>query len=264
MLFILLVQIGNVILNSMYMNIDALEIFNTLVLSIIVSSAFLIGAILSIFIHYPERIRADLAAFSAGIFFATIAFSLIDEAIREGSFITMVIGFGVGAVVFSVINRILQTRYKSKTKNNNNTSSSKTVIIGTFLDSFPETIFIGVIIALNLQGLMSAVLALFLGNLTATMEGAKRMVDDSKHNLKIFNEWLYVFVIVTLGGPLGWYLEKPLNPEQLSMIISFAAGALMAFITEELIPQAYKRVELHIGLSSSFGFIIALALFHYL
>lgn len=263
MLFILLVQIGNVILNSMYMNIDALEIFNTLVLSIIVSSAFLIGAILSIFIHYPERIRADLAAFSAGIFFATIAFSLIDEAIREGSFITMVIGFGVGAVVFSVINRILQTRYKSKTKNNN-TSSSKTVIIGTFLDSFPETIFIGVIIALNLHGLMYAVLALFLGNLTATMEGAKRMVDDSKHNLKIFNQWLYVFVIVTLGGPLGWYLEKPLNPEQLSMIISFAAGALMAFITEELIPQAYKRVELHIGLSSSFGFIIALALFHYL
>ena len=263
MLFILLVQIGNVILNSMYMNIDALEIFNTLVLSIIVSSAFLIGAILSIFIHYPERIRADLAAFSAGIFFATIAFSLIDEAIREGSFITMVIGFGVGAVVFSVINRILQTRYKSKTKNNN-TSSSKTVIIGTFLDSFPETIFIGVIIALNLQGLMSAVLALFLGNLTATMEGAKRMVDDSKHNLKIFNQWLYVFVIVTIGGPLGWYLEKPLNPEQLSMIISFAAGALMAFITEELIPQAYKRVELHIGLSSSFGFIIALALFHYM
>jgi len=247
----------------MYMYTDALEIFNTLVLSITVSSAFLIGAILSIFIHYPERIRADLAAFSSGIFFATIAFSLIDEAIREGSFITMVIGFVVGAVVFSVINRILQTRYKSKTKNKN-TSSSKTVIIGTFLDSFPETIFIGVIIALNLQGLTSAVLALFLGNLTATMEGAKRMVDDSKHNLKIFNQWLYVFVIVTIGGPLGWYLEKPLNPEQLSMIISFSAGALMAFITEELIPQAYKRVELHIGLSSSFGFIIALALFHYM
>jgi ZIP family zinc transporter len=244
------------------MDTDVLEIFNTLVLSITVSSAFLIGAILSIFIHYPERIRADLAAFSAGIFFATIAFSLIDEAIREGSFITMVIGFVVGAVVFSVINRILQTRYKSKTKNKNN-SSSKTVIIGTFLDSFPETIFIGVIIALNLQGLMSAVMALFLGNLTATMEGAKRMIDDSKHNL-IFNQWLYVFVIVTIGGPLGWFLEKPLNPEQLSMIISFAAGALMAFITEELIPQAYKRVELHIGLSSSFGFIIALALFHYM
>ena len=247
----------NIIANS-----EFLEILNTLLLSVLVSSAFLIGAILSIFIHYPERIRADLAALSAGIFFSTISYSLIDDALREGSFITMAIGFIIGAVVFSVINRLLQ-RSSSKIKSKN-ISSSKIVIIGTFLDSFPESIFIGVIIALNLQGLMAAVLALFIGNLTATMEGAKRMVDVSEHKLIIIKQWFYVFVIVTIGGPLGWYLEKPLNPEQLSMIISFSAGALMAFITEELIPQAYKRVELHIGLSASFGFIIALALFHYL
>jgi zinc transporter, ZIP family len=244
-------------------NNDILEILNTLLLSMIVSSAFLIGAILSIFIQYPERIRADLAALSAGVFFSTISFSLVDEALKEGSFITMVVGFIIGAIVFSVINRILQNRSNSKTKNRD-ISSSKTVIIGTFLDSFPESIFIGVIIALNLQGLMAAVLALFIGNVTATMEGAKRMVDVSKRKSYILKPWLFIFVIVTIGGPLGWYLEKPLNPEQLSMIISFAAGALMAFITEELIPQAYKRVELHIGLSASFGFIIALALFHYL
>jgi len=244
-------------------NNEILEILNTLLLSMLVSSAFLIGAILSIFIHYPERIRADLAALSAGIFFSTISFSLIDEALREGSFITMVVGFIIGAIVFSVINRILQKSSISKTKNKD-VISSKTVIIGTFLDSFPESIFIGVIIALNLQELMAAVLALFIGNVTATMEGAKRMVDVSKRKSYILKPWFYIFVIVTIGGPLGWYLEKPLNPEQLSMIISFAAGALMAFITEELIPQAYKRVELHIGLSASFGFIIALALFHYL
>jgi len=244
-------------------NNEILEILNTLLLSMIVSSAFLIGALLSIFIKYPERIRADLAALSAGIFFSTISFSLIDEALREGSFITMVVGFIIGAIVFSVINRILQKSSISKTKNKD-VISSKTVIIGTFLDSFPESIFIGVIIALNLQELMAAVLALFIGNVTATMEGAKRMVDVSKRKSYILKPWFYIFVIVTIGGPLGWYLEKPLNPEQLSMIISFAAGALMAFITEELIPQAYKRVELHIGLSASFGFIIALALFHYL
>lgn len=74
----------------------------------IVSSAFLIGAILSIFIKYPERIRSDLAALSAGIFFSTISFSLVDEALREGSVIIMVVGFIIGTVVFSVINRILK------------------------------------------------------------------------------------------------------------------------------------------------------------
>lgn len=174
----------------------------------------------------------------------------------------MAVGFIIGAIVFSVMNRILQ-RSNSQIKSKE-ISSAKIIILGTFLDSFPESIFIGVIIALNLQGLMAAVLALFIGNIAATMEGAKRMVDVSARKLKIIKPWFYIFVIVTIGGPLGWYLEKPLNSEQLSMIISFAAGALMTFITEELIPQAYKRVELHIGLSASFGFIIALALFHYI
>lgn len=247
----------NIIVNN-----EFFEILNTLLLSTVVSSAFLIGAILSIFIPYPERIRADLAALSAGVFFSTISFSLIDDALREGSFITMAVGFIIGAIVFSVMNRILQ-RSNSQIKSKE-ISSAKIIILGTFLDSFPESIFIGVIIALNLQGLMAAVLALFIGNIAATMEGAKRMVDVSARKLKIIKPWFYIFVIVTIGGPLGWYLEKPLNSEQLSMIISFAAGALMAFITEELIPQAYKRVELHIGLSASFGFIIALALFHYI
>lgn len=247
----------NIIVNN-----EFFEILNTLLLSTVVSSAFLIGAILSIFIPYPERIRADLAALSAGVFFSTISFSLIDDALREGSFITMAVGFIIGAIVFSVMNRMLQ-RSNSQIKSKE-ISSAKIIILGTFLDSFPESIFIGVIIALNLQGLMAAVLALFIGNIAATMEGAKRMVDVSARKLKIIKPWFYIFVIVTIGGPLGWYLEKPLNSEQLSMIISFAAGALMAFITEELIPQAYKRVELHIGLSASFGFIIALALFHYI
>ena len=75
----------------------------------------------------------------------------------------MAVGFIIGAIVFSVINRIIQ-RSNSKIKSKN-ISSSKTVILGTFLDSFPESIFIGVIIALNLQGLMSAVLELFIGNI---------------------------------------------------------------------------------------------------
>ena len=51
---------------------------------------------------------------------------------------------------------------------------------------------------------MAAVLALFIGNITATMEGAKRMVDASERKINILKQWSIVFVIVTIGGPLGW------------------------------------------------------------
>jgi ZIP family zinc transporter len=261
------------------LNSEVLEFANSLVFSTLVSSGFLIGALLSIIFRYPERLRADLSAFAAGIFLSSIAFSLIDDALKEGSFITMALGFGVGAVAFSVMNRILQKikenqdqkRKESEMKSgeSNNTSgtprssgnSSRIMIVGIFLDSFPESIFIGVIIALDIEGLIAATLALFIGNLAATMEGSKRMFEENRQRFQTLKQWVYIFVIISIGGPIGWYLEKPLSPEQLSIIIGFAAGALMAFITEELIPQAYKRAELHIGLSSSFGFLLGLALF---
>ena len=41
---------------------------------------------------------------------------------------------------------------------------------------------------------MSAVIALFLGNLTATMEGAKRMIDDTNITRKFLNNG-YTFLL---------------------------------------------------------------------
>jgi hypothetical protein len=69
------------------------------------------------------------------------------------------------------------------------------VIIDTFLDSIPKNVYIGIIIALNLPGLTSAVVVLFLGNPAATLEGAKRMVEEGVARSEIFKKWVYVFAI---------------------------------------------------------------------
>lgn len=59
-----------------------------------------------------------------------------------------------------------------------NVSSSSTILIGTLLDSIPESLFLGVIIALNLSNLWGATITLFLGNFSSTIEGAKRMYEE--------------------------------------------------------------------------------------
>jgi len=243
------------------------------ILSIAVASAFPLGALVAIFVNYSTRIKADMASFGAGIFFSTIAFSLIDDALKVGSPIDMIIGFASGAVVFSVMNHILIKRHRDRLASQESprgigkarrSNPATTVIVGTFTDSIPETIFIGVIIALGLQGLTAAVIALFLGNLAATLEGAKRMQEKDKSRFDIIKKWLYVFVPVALAGPVGFYLVRPLSNDELAIIVGFAAGALMAFISEELIPQAYKRAEVHIGLSATLGFLLGFSIFYFL
>lgn len=241
-------------------------------MGIAVAIAFPIGAVASIYINYPGRIRADLGAFSAGVFFSTIAFSLVNESIKEGNFITMLIGFAAGAIVFSTVDRLLKTvekRMDSHKGENDldqktNSGSGRAVMLGTLIDSIPETLFVGVSIAIGGTGLLAAVFALFLGNLGATMEGAQRMLDRKRKKTELLTKWIYVFIIVSAAGPIGYYLVKPLDPSHISIIIGVAAGALISFVTEELIPQAYEKAEYHIGLSCSLGFLIGLSLFYFL
>jgi zinc transporter, ZIP family len=150
-----------------------------------------------------------------------------------------------------------------------NTSSSSTILIGTLLDSIPESLFLGVIIALNLSNLWGATITLFLGNLSSTIEGAKRMYEEGirSENIKekrkiIIQQWMYVFLIVSIAAPLGYYLVKPLSHGQISIILGFAAGALMAFLTEDLIPEAYKKSNFYNGIATTFGFLIGFTLFN--
>jgi zinc transporter, ZIP family len=285
----------------------------TLLMTLFVASSFIFGSILSINIKYPKRLKGDLASFSAGIFFSTVSFILVDESIEIGSFSTMAIGFVAGAVIFSFAHKFLKKQlpkvsesfkaidnennkveniqtdsrhiekytkskrikkiktifikktYKKKNDTKNlPVNSANTLVIGKLMDSIPKALFIGVIVALDIVGLLAAVISLFLGNLTATMEGARRMREEGKSAKVILKRWSIIAIAVAISGPLGYYLARPLSNEQLSILIGFAAGDLIAFIVEDLIPEAYKKVEWHTGLSAAFGFLTGLTMFHFL
>ncbi len=283
--------------------IDFGDLFNlaqdallTFLMTFTVASSFILGALISLHVRYPERLKGDIAAFSAGIFFAAVAFILIDESIDVGSFTTMAIGFSAGVITFSLSNRFLKKQLASVSNSIKNkvhnlsgqekTTESKdsdqgeekespktkrlgwgygnTVIVGKLMDSLPKALFIGVIVALDLRGLFAAVTALFLGNITATIEGARRMSEEGKTRKQILTRWLYVSISVAVAGPIGFFLARPLSNEHLSILIGFAAGDLIAFIVEDLVPEAYKKNEWHTGISAGFGFLMGIAIFHFL
>ena len=276
------------------------EFTQSVTLGILVASAFPIGAAVAVARKFPKRLKGNLAAIAAGIYFSTLAFSLIEEGIKVSSFPAMAAGFAIGAVSFSIAHPVVKERKKltkmfsmassqkkeeetddveednnkSSSKNEKNdekhqqqsgsSSSGEMNIVGTVLDSLPENLFLGAILALNLSGLSAASIALFLGNLTATMDGAQRMFDKGMQRSKILKRWIADFLIVAPAGVIGLYLVKPLGEAGVGGIIGFAAGALLVFVTVDLIPKAYSEENWHIGLSTSLGLIAVLAIFHYL
>jgi zinc transporter ZupT len=273
------------------------EFTQSITLGILVASAFPIGALVAVSRKFPRRVKGNLAAIAAGIYFSTLAFSLIEEAIKVSSFPAMAAGFAIGAVSFSIAHPVVKERKKltkmlssspqkkeektddednnkSRSRNENNekhqqqqsssSSSGEMNIVGTVLDSLPENLFLGAILALNLSGLLATSIALFLGNLTATMDGAQRMFEKGMQRSKILKRWIADFLIVAPAGVIGLYLVKPLGEAGVGGIIGFAAGALLVFVTVDLIPKAYSEENWHIGLSTALGLIAVLAIFHYL
>lgn len=274
-----------------FTNLSVESLILTITVSLLVASPFLIASIISKEYRHPLRLRADLASFSAGIFIGTVTFSIIEESVKLGGIFSMGAGFGIGAITFSFIRYKIQNKpvlpsdgnpqnstdshvfnpYNSVMKKRNDNEkeiqteragSGKLIVIGTLTDSHPETIMIGVMIALGIPGLFPTALALFIGNFTATIVGTRELIAENESKRKIVQRWAKVFIFVTIGGPIGYILTLFLSDYYLSIVFSFAAGALMSFVTEELIPDAYRKVNWHIGLSACVGLFVSFTIFH--
>ncbi|MGE3398355.1 MAG: hypothetical protein AB7I49_03700 [Candidatus Nitrosocosmicus sp.] len=209
----------------------------------------------------------------------------------------MGIGFAIGTISFSVIRYYIQKVSKNSkqddkdiisnsplkkeksndfdNKNNSNmdesekrdgssSGSGKLVIVGTVADSHPETLMISIMIVLGIAGLAPTVLALFVGNFTATAVGTRQLIHEGKPQKEVLRKWFLVFIVVFAGGFIGFFLPSVFDERLLSVIFGFAAGALISFVTEELIPYAYKKVSWHIGLSTALGLFVSFTIFHFL
>lgn len=82
---------------------------------IFIASSFLFATLFSIYVkNMSNRLKPNILTFGGGIFLATISFSLVDEAVRHGDTFTLVIGFAVGAIIFSSTNYIIKEKNGKK------------------------------------------------------------------------------------------------------------------------------------------------------
>jgi ZIP family zinc transporter len=84
-------------------NNEIVSISTVILSSLIVSISFFIGAFLSIYLKLPNRLKGDIVSFSAGIFLSAVSFSILEESVKLGNIISTAIGFGLGALTFSII-----------------------------------------------------------------------------------------------------------------------------------------------------------------
>ena len=214
--------------------------------------------------NLSEYTQKTLMGFASGVMVAASVWSLLNPAIemREGAAITpVVVGLLIGFLFLLIIDDITPHLHKSGEEGPHTKLSRTTKLtLAVTIHNLPEGMAVGIAIAemLNESAVMTptAVIALSVGIAIQNIpEGAiisTPLLSAGNSRLKSFVIGCLSGVVEPIGGVLIILLASHMIP-LMPLLLSFAAGAMLYVVVEELIPEASQGKHSNL---STIGFAI--------
>ncbi|MEU1234379.1 ZIP family zinc transporter [Micromonospora aurantiaca] len=238
--------------------------------SLLAGSALLIGAAVGFFARVPRRVTASVMAFGAGVLLSAVSFELIDEAHEQGGLLPVAIGAAAGALLYTAANVLLArhgARHRKRSgdeqpSEREQPGSGTAIAVGALLDGVPESVVIGASLLAGGPVSLVTVIAVFLSNVPEGLSSAAGMRQAGRTRRYVFGLWTAIALISGAAALAGYTLLGGAPPEVLATITALAAGAILAMITDTMVPEAFADAHLLVGLITVLGFLVAFALSH--
>ncbi|KAB1108519.1 ZIP family metal transporter [Micromonospora aurantiaca] len=237
---------------------------------LLAGSALLIGAAVGFFASVPRRVTASVMAFGAGVLLSAVSFELIDEAHEQGGLLPVAIGAAAGALLYTAANVLLArhgARHRKRSGDEQPSEREKpgsgtAIAVGALLDGVPESVVIGASLLAGGPVSLVTVIAVFLSNVPEGLSSAAGMRQAGRTRRYVFGLWAAIALLSGAASLAGYTLLGGAPPEVLATITALAAGAILAMITDTMVPEAFADAHLLVGLITVLGFLVAFALSH--
>ena len=234
------------------------------------ASGLLIGAVGGYYTRLQHTTIARVMTFAAGVLLAVVAVDLVINSRGAASLHWTVMGLLCGAAVFSSVNWLLSLRGAQHRKRcgdcveqpeeEQQPGSGLAIAAGTFLDGVPEGVVLGLSVLHQGAPGFGTVTAFFLANVPEALSSSTGMRRAGRSPRYVFGVWIGIVLMISLAAALAELVLRGTGPAVRGTVEAFAAGAILALVSETMIPEAFHGSPQFNGLLLVVGFVALLIL----
>jgi ZIP family zinc transporter len=207
---------------------------------------------------------------AAGVLLAVVAVDLLVDARGSANLHLGVAGLLSGAAVFSSLNWLLARRGAQNRKRcgecvkqseeGQQPGSGLAIAAGSFLDGVPEGAVLGLIVLDQGAPGIGTVAAFFLGNIPEALSSCAGMRRAGRSARYVFGLWVGIVLMIGLSAAAAGIFFAGTGSKVRGTFQAFAAGSILALVSETMIPEAFYGSPQFNGLLLVVGFAALLAL----
>jgi ZIP family zinc transporter len=232
-----------------------------------VGASLLVGALVAVLLHLPERVAAVVTTFGGGILVAAVAFELVPEADAEaGAWITAICLLA-GALIFVGTDAWL-TRDPEMMEMRRATHAAaagrpmhaeaargEAIAAGLFVDGVPESVALGLTIAEGEIGL-ALLVGVVVGNVVEAYGAAQPIVAGGHPSRFAVGLLGGIGLALAVATVLGGTVLTDAPSELIGGAQALAAGAVLAVVSISIIPHAFEEVSRRVATAMVLGFAV--------
>ncbi len=215
---------------------------------------------------HSNKFLSFILSLAAGLMMAVICFDLIPQSLGISSIVEVIIGITLGIIVMIFCDVNIDKKFNKKKfiqKDSKKVASNllKTgiiVSIGLAIHNIPEGLAIGSGFEASTKLGFSLAIAICFHDIP---EGISMSLPMKNGGMKVYKIMFYVIlsgIATGIGALIGSIIGK-ISEQIIAIALSFAAGAMLYIVSEELIPESnnlYKGRTSALG--NMLGFIIGI------